>query len=67
MARMKSSVVGFWRSSKAKVVRGANWLLDEVIYGVWVVLQWVGWLLLWPFKATLGPWYNYNRWAPCGT
>jgi hypothetical protein len=26
-----------------------------------VVLQWVGWLLLYPFKAVFGPWYKYNR------
>jgi hypothetical protein len=54
-------MVGAWRRTKSKVVWGANWLLDEVIYAVWVVLQWVGWLLLATIKATLGPWYRYNR------
>ena len=61
LARAKGAAVGYWQSTKSRVVRGANWLLDEVIYAVWVVLQWIGWLLLAPLKAIFGPWYRYNK------
>jgi hypothetical protein len=63
IARAKGTAVGYWQAAKDRVVRGANWLLDEIIYGVWVVLQWVGWLLLAPLKAIFGPWYRYNKWV----
>jgi hypothetical protein len=57
----KRSVGGFWERTKRRVAEWSAWLLNELLYGLWVVLQWMAWLLLYPFKAVFGPWYRYNR------
>jgi len=60
-ARLKGSVSGFWGATKRRVQATFDRVVDEVLYAVWTVLQWLLWVVVAPIKAVMGPWYNYNR------